>query len=203
MNLIFYLQLFTVQDWWENFVWFIGGNEVDAVIPIWQLIVRTVVVYGIALLLIRVAKRRFMGGFTTFDILLGFVVGSILSRAITGAIRFIDMIVAVSTLIALHWIISTITYHFDNVSGMIKNSERELIKDGEIKEEAMQKSKIGKNDLLEALRQKGGVENPEQVKSAYLERDGSITVIPKDCEVHIVDVEVKENVQTIKIKIQH
>ena len=57
-------------------------------IPIWQLVLRTIVVYGVALLIIRVAKRRFMGGFTTFDILLGFVVGSVFSRAITGTIQF-------------------------------------------------------------------------------------------------------------------
>jgi uncharacterized membrane protein YcaP (DUF421 family) len=86
---------------------------------------------------------------------------------------------------------------------VIKNSERELIKDGKIQEEAMRKSKIGENDLLEALRQKGQVEKPEQVKSAYLERDGNITVIPKSCETHIVEIDVKENVQTIKIKIGH
>lgn len=192
-----------IQNLWENIVWVIGGNEIDAIIPIWQLIVRTILVYIIALLLIRVAKRRFMGGFTTFDILLGFIVGSVLSRTITGSIRFIDMIAVVSALIGVHWIIAAITFKYDKIGGVIKNSERELIKDGKIQEEAMQKSKIGENDLLEALRQKGKVEKPEDVKSAYLERDGNITVIPKDCETHVIEVDVKENVQTIKIKIGH
>ena len=184
------------QTWFQDFIWAIGGSDINSPIPIWQLVLRTIIVYGVALFLIRVAKRRFMGGFTTFDILLGFVVGSILSRAIIGTIRLVDMTVVVSILIALHWIISTITYKYDKVSGFVKNSERELIKDGKILEDAMQESKIGENDLLQALRQKAGVEKAEQVKSAYLERDGSITVIPKGCETHIVEVEVKENVQT-------
>ena len=151
----------------------IGGSEINSPIPIWQLVLRTIIVYGVALFLIRVAKRRFMGGFTTFDILLGFVVGSILSRAITGAIRLVDMVIVVSVLIALHWIIATITYKSEKVSGYVKNSERKLIEDGKVVEDAMQASKIGENDLLQALREKGGVEKPEQVKSAYLERDGS------------------------------
>lgn len=195
--------IFLFQNWWQDFIWAIGGSEISSPIPIWQLALRTVIVYGVALFLIRVAKRRFMGGFTTFDILLGFVVGSIMSRAITGAIRLIDMIVVVSILIALHWIIAAFTYKNDKVSEYVKNSARKLIEDGKIDEDAMEESKIGKNDLLQALREKGGVEKPEEVKSAYLERDGTITVIPRSCDTHIVEVDIKENVQTVKIKIEH
>jgi hypothetical protein len=60
-----------LESFWENLVWLIGGAHVEAEIPPWQLVFRTVVVYGVALFLIRVAKRRFMGGFTTFDIRIG------------------------------------------------------------------------------------------------------------------------------------
>lgn len=192
-----------LESLWENFIWAIGGGEIDAGIPVWQLVLRTIFVFLTALFLIRIAKRRFMGGFTSFDILLGFVVGSIMSRAITGAIRILDMIVAVSVMIFLHWILATLTYYFDRVSSIVKDSERELIKDGEIQEEAMRRSKIGKNDLLEALRKDGNVEKPENVKSAYLERDGSITVIPRSCENHVVEVKVEEGVQKIEIRIGH
>jgi uncharacterized membrane protein YcaP (DUF421 family) len=192
-----------LENLWENFIWAIGGGEIDTAIPVWQLVLRTIFVYATALFLIRIAKRRFMGGFTSFDILLGFVVGSIMSRAITGAIRILDMIVAVSVLILLHWILATLTYYFDSVSNIVKDSERELIKDGEIQEETMRRSKIGKNDLLEALRKDGNVEKPENVKSAYLERDGSITVIPRNCENHVVEVKVEDGIQKIEIRIGH
>src|SRR5687768_13584024 len=121
-----------LENLWKNFIWAIGGGEIEAVIPVWQLVLRTIFVYATALFLIRIAKRRFMGGFTTFDILIGFIVGSVLSRAITGSIRFLDMIVVVSVLIVLHWILATLTYHFDRVSSIVKDSERELIRDGEI-----------------------------------------------------------------------
>ena len=190
------------ENLWEIFRSTIGMNEIDPVMSTWQMIPRTVVVYIVALLLIRVGKRRFLGGYTTFDILLGFVVGSIMSRAITGGVTFTNMIFVVATLVGIHWIIAIITYYFDT-EGTIKNSERQLVKDGEIDQDAMQKSKIGENDLLQAIRQKGNVEELDKVKSAYLERDGSITVIPKGCNTHVVEVEVKEGVQTIKIAIEH
>lgn len=192
-----------LENFWEKFLWLIGGSQVNEVIPIWQLIFRTIIVYLVSLLLIRIAKRRFMGGFTTFDVLLGFVVGSILSRTITGGIRLIDMIAIVSVLIGLHWILATLSYYFNSAGELIKETKRELIKDGKIQKEAMRRSKIGENDLLSALRREANLENPEQVKSAYLERDGTITVIPKHCEAHLLEVKTQDGVQKIKISVNH
>lgn len=190
-----------LQDFWEMFSQAIGINEVDPVMSTWQIIPRVIVVYLVALVLIRIGKRRFLGGYTAFDLLLGFVVGSIMSRAITGAISFVNMIFIVATLVALHWVISIITYYYDT-GGVLKNEERRLIKDGEIDEEAMRKSKIGKNDLMQAMRAKGKVDDVKDVEAAYLERDGNITVIPRKREPKIVEVNVEEGVQSVKILIQ-
>lgn len=190
-----------LRDLWEKIIWLIGAGEVDPVIPVEQLVSRTVIIYIIALLMIRIGKRRFMGSYTAFDILLGFIVGSILSRTITGAIRLVDMIAVIASLIALHWIIATITYYTDRFSSVIKNSPRKLIIDGEIQEDAMQKSKIGEQDLMQAVREKGKVDDVKEVKTAYLERDGNITVIPQDCKPQILEVKVEEGVQTVRIVI--
>ena len=177
-------------------------NEVNPVMSTWQMIPRTIVVYVVGLLVIRIGKRRFLGGYTTFDILLGFVVGSVMSRAITGGITLTNMVFVVGTLVGIHWIIALVTYYFDT-KDVIKNSERQLVKDGEVDEDAMRKSKLGENDLLQAMRQKGNVESLDKVKAAYLERDGSITIIPSGCETHVVEVDVKEGVQSVKILIEH
>ncbi len=191
-----------LQNLWDVFSSGIGMNEINPIMSTWQMIPRTVVVYVVALLIIRIGKRRFLGGYTTFDILLGFVVGSVMSRAITGTITLVNMFFVVATLVGIHWIIAIVTYYFDT-NNVVKNSERQLIKNGKVDEDAMQESKLGENDLLQALREKANVESLDEVKSAYLERDGSITVIPKGCETHIVEVEVKEGVQTVKIAIEH
>lgn len=190
------------QNLWENFAWLIGGGEVEPIMPVPQLILRTIVIYVVALAIIRVGKRRFMGSYTTFDILLGFIVGSILSRAITGTVRFLDMVLVVGVLVILHWLIATLSYYSDSFGNLIKDKPRELIVDGEIVEDALQKSKIGKNDLMQALREEANLESSEEVKTAYLERDGNITVIPKPHEPKIVEVQVENGVQTVKILIE-
>ncbi len=190
-----------LQEILEIFYWLLGVDHKIAELSIIQIITRTTIVYGTALLVIRIGKRRFLGGYTAFDILMGFVIGSILSRTITGRENFWSSFTAILTLMAIHYVISYLTYYFGYASDAIKKDERQLIKDGEVNEDAMQKSKLGENDLLEALRKKGNVESPEDVKSAYLERDGSISVILKDKEPQIIDITIKEGVQTVRVEI--
>ncbi len=181
------------------FYWTIGFDQDYAKLSVLQMVLRTIIVYGVALGLIRLGKRRFLGGYTAFDILMGFVVGSIMSRTITGREDFFSAILVIGTLMTIHYVISYITFHSSDASNIFKNSERQLVKDGEIDRMAMEKSKLGDNDLLQALRQRGSVKSVEQVDCAYLERDGSITVIPKKTEPKVLEVKVEKGVQTIKI----
>lgn len=183
----------------ESINWLIGTGEKIADLTLIQTITRTIIVYSIALLVIRLAKRRFMGNFSAFDILMGFVVGSILSRIITGREHILHGFLAITTIVVLHYLIAHLTFHFKGLSNLIKNDERQLIKDGKLDSNAMKLSKLGENDLRQALRQKGGVLDVKNVECAFLERDGTITVIPKKAEPKVVEVEVKEGVQTVKI----
>ncbi len=190
------------QEFLELFYWLIGVEKTITELTIVQILTRTIIVYGVALLLIRLGKRRFLGGYSAFDILMGFVVGSIPSRTITGRENLFSASVVIATLMVIHYAISYVTYHYNKASRIVKNEERQLIKDGEIDKIAMEKSKLGKNDLLQALRKKGNVETPDDVKSAYLERDGSITVIPKRRPPNILEIKVEDGVQTVIVSLE-
>ncbi len=184
---------------WEQFLWLIGGQAEYDRLSAGQVVARTAVIYLIALVIIRVGKRRFMGNYSAFDILLGFIVGSVMARGITGAIRLLDMVIVVSALMILHWLIATISFYWEGFSRVVENTPRKLIVDGELQKDAMEKSKIGENDLLQALRDKANTELPEKVKTAYLERDGNITVVLHSNEPRVIDVDVKDNIQTVRI----
>src|SRR5436309_1023553 len=49
-----------------------------------QVCARAIVVFLAGLAIMRVGNRRFLGKATPFDVMLGFVLGSVLSRAISG-----------------------------------------------------------------------------------------------------------------------
>lgn len=179
--------------------WLVGvGQNMPELAPV-QLVSRTILVYGAALLLLRIGKRRFMGRFTAFDILMGFVVGSVISRAIIGQTTLLGAAIILITLMIVHYAISLLSYYNSSASRTFKESKRALVIKGKIDEEAMQQSKLGEGDLLQAIRKEAGVEAPEEIQSAYLERDGSITIIPKEREPKIVEVTVEEGVQKVMI----
>lgn len=55
----------------------------------WQMCIRGVLIFCIALLLVRVGDRRIFNKNAAFDIVLSIILGSVLSRAITGNAPFV------------------------------------------------------------------------------------------------------------------
>lgn len=145
----------------------------------WQMSLRAIVVFSAAILMIRIGHKRFMGGNTTLDILLGIILGSVMSRAITGNAPFFSTLAAGLTLVLFHWVLAAITFHFPRTSTLFKGCERHLVKDGELQHSILAKSHITRYDLEEAMRAHGKKPDINTIKTAYLERNGSISIILK------------------------
>jgi len=145
-----------------------------------QMALRTVIVYVIALAFVRIGDKRFLGRSTAFDVVVGIMFGSIMSRAITTAEGFLPIIVAGGVLVALHFTVALITYRSDHSGTLVKGQERTLVRDGEIDWAAMGTAHVTRRDLDGALRSQGHVEDVRDVRLATLERSGEISVIPRD-----------------------
>lgn len=174
------------------------GNANGELTPL-QTAARALLVYVAALLLVRLGEKRFLGKNTAFDVILGFMLGSVLSRGITST-GLLASIGAGAVLVGLHWLLATAAFRFTTVGTWIKGSPRLLIKDGRVRREQMRKGNVTDDDLLMALRKEGQVDDPGEVDEAHLERSGDISVIPRS-KTRVVEVEVKEGVQTVRIEI--
>ncbi len=166
-----------LEDAWQGIGWMLGLDE-DS-LNVWQMAVRAVVVYIAAVVMVRLGEKRFMGKNTAFDVILGIILGSVVSRAITGSAPFFPSIGAGFVLVGVHWLFARIAFHFDRFGTLIKGENRILIKDGELQWKEMRNSNISENDLREMLRLKAGTDDPGQVKIARLERNGEMSVITK------------------------
>lgn len=142
---------------------------------------RAGVVFFLALLIIRIGNKRIFGKNSTFDIVLGVIYGSVLSRAITGNAPFWPTLAAAFTLVVLHKGLAALAYHTHiGIGDLIKGKKSVLIKDGEIQQDHMRRNSITESDLREALRESGQEANFGSIKTAVLERSGSISAIPKE-----------------------
>jgi uncharacterized membrane protein YcaP (DUF421 family) len=190
-----------LQELWAGMQSGIGiGNEE---LTGWQMALRAFIIYITAITLVRFGDKRFMGKNTAFDVILGIIIGSVLSRAITGNAPFFQTIVAGAVLVGLHWLFAVTSYYCDWFGTLVKGDERTIIKEGEIQWENMKKSHISMKDLLSALYSNGKVTEPGEVKVARIERSGDISVIPLDKEKgpRVVEVSMHDGVQTVRIEL--
>jgi uncharacterized membrane protein YcaP (DUF421 family) len=148
-------------------------------LTVWQMGLRAVVVYLIALVILRLGDKRFFGRSTAFDVILAVIFGSIVSRAITGQSAFFPTLGAAIIVVLTHWLLAVAAFYSHPFAYLIKGHSRVLVKDGQIDWHAMSRSHIGKNDLLTAIRANGHVTTLEEVQEARLERNGNISVIKK------------------------
>lgn len=163
------------------------------------LALRACLIYSAGLVIVRIGKNRLLGRTTAFDIVLAFILGSLFSRAINGTAPVLGTIVAAITLVVLHWLIAELTRRWGRLEMLLKGRHLQLIEDGKTRTSAMRRAEVSENDLLEALRLHGGTEDPERVRRAYLERNGEISVLPRAGPPQVVEVDVKDGVQTIRV----
>ena len=141
----------------------------------WQMGLRGVIVFILAIVIVRYGDSRIFGKSSALDIVLGIILGSILSRAITGNSPFFETIFTTLLLVGLHWTFAWLAYRFHGFGKYIKGGEVTLIKDGKILEHNLRRYNITIKDICEAGR-KNNIENQEDIKDAFLERSGDISL---------------------------
>ena len=162
--------------------------------------VRTILVYGITLAVVRLGSKRFLGKASAFDTVVSIMLGSIMSRAITSADDMWPIMLSGALLVAIHWALAALAYRLAWLGPFVKGEKATFVRDGEVDREAMRAAGVTGHDLEQAVRVEG-VEDMSQVHRAILERDGSISVIMHRRKPRVVDVSVADGVQTLRIEL--
>ncbi len=68
----------------------------------WQMVCRGILIFCYTLLLVRFGGLRIFVRTTSFEIVLGIMIASMLSRATTGSVRFIPTLATATALVLLH-----------------------------------------------------------------------------------------------------
>lgn len=142
----------------------------------WQMTIRAVLIFVYGLVMVRFAARRVFGQSTALDIILAVLVGSNLSRALTANAPFLPTLAATAGMVLVYWALAYAAIRSRLISWMVKGRPVRLVTAGRIHHHRMREMGIGRRELNEAMRE-SGIENLGDVKQAYLEPDGSISII--------------------------
>lgn len=184
-------------------------EEVEALIGLgeqaWELdagemAVRAAIIYVVTLAIVRLGKKRFMGSGTAFDMIVGIMLGSMASRALTGNAPLVPTMAGAAALVVMHWLLSAVALRWHRFGVLLKGHSRILVRHGDIDRQMMRKTHMTNRDLEEDLRSQG-VDDLAKVAEARLERSGKVSVVEADAKPKVVEVQVAAGVQTVRIEL--
>ncbi len=154
----------------------IGPDTGDATIS--QLCARAVILFAFGIVCIRIAGRRSFSQISPLDIIVAIIIGSNLSRTMTGKAPFFGGLAATLVVVILHRVLAMASLRWDGLARWVKSEPVVLVRNGVADEAAMKRHQIARSDLDESLRMET-FEHVEDVRLATLERGGKISVVPK------------------------
>jgi uncharacterized membrane protein YcaP (DUF421 family) len=160
-------------DWLSSII---GPDDGSA--AVWQLCVRAVLLLALGVGCVRIAGRRTFAQASPLDIVVAIVIGSNISRVMTGKAPFLGGVAATLTLVVVHRLLAVASVRWGWVGRFTRARAVRLVEDGRVDERAMRAHGVCEDDLLESLRNEQ-VERPQDVRLATLEAGGKISVVPK------------------------
>jgi uncharacterized membrane protein YcaP (DUF421 family) len=155
----------------------LGLGRDAAALTFVQISLRGVVVFVAALVIVRFGDRRFLSQKTAFDAVLGFVLASMLARAVNGTAAFFPTLGGGFVLVVLHRLLALCSRRSHTFGVLIKGRSDVIVRDGALDEAAARRNRLSENDIVEDLRLNGNVAELRDVLLAVLERNGHISVV--------------------------
>jgi uncharacterized membrane protein YcaP (DUF421 family) len=190
-----------MNEIWEALRWLAEPQQGPHSFSLVLMGLRAAAVYLAGWAILRLGSNRFLGRETVFDIVLAFVLGSTLSRAVNGSAPLLITLAACALLVIVHHVFAWLSWHSRRWGRILKGHPLPIVLDGQPLEDALRRYRISPGDLEEALRLSGHVKTPEQVEEARYERNGEISVIAKAKKPYILEVQIQEGVQTVRIEL--
>jgi uncharacterized membrane protein YcaP (DUF421 family) len=144
-------------------------------------IVRAIAMYVVLLVILRSSGKRSLAETTTFDFVLVLILGEVSQQALTGDdFSVTNGILLIATLVGIDMTFSFAKQRWPRVDRLVEGLPLVIVEHGRPLEERMRKSRVDASEVLEAARELQGLQRMDEIKYAVLERDGQISIIPKE-----------------------
>ena len=145
--------------------------------PLFEIVIRGSMMYIALFAMLRIILKRQTGTLGMTDLLLITLLADASQNAMAGEYKSIpDGIVLVATIIFWNYAFDWLSYKFDWFSRLIEPPPLPLIQNGRMLHRNMRRELIKEDELMTQLREQG-FDNVSQVKEAYIESNGRISVI--------------------------
>jgi uncharacterized membrane protein YcaP (DUF421 family) len=155
-------------------------NLVDLLIPtrsLAEIFIRGTVMYLALVVILRFVMRRRTGSLSIADLLVIVVLADASQNAFSNEYRSLtEGLLLVMTIVFWDYALDRLSYKYSAFRHFLHSAPLLLVRKGKLVRKNLEKEALTDQELLSHLRQQG-VANLSEVKSAYLEDDGQISVI--------------------------
>jgi uncharacterized membrane protein YcaP (DUF421 family) len=145
-----------------------------------QIVLRTVVIYLVVLIGVRLSGKREVGQMTPFDLVLLLLISNSVQNAMTGPDTSVfGGVAAAITLLLMNYLIAEVSGGNRRFRKLVEGQPTLLVHDGQTINAHMAKEHVSMDELERALREHG-INNYHDVALAVLEVDGSISCLKYD-----------------------
>jgi uncharacterized membrane protein YcaP (DUF421 family) len=147
-------------------------------LPWWDKALRTVVVYGALLLLLRVAGKRQLAQLNSFDLVVLLLLSNVVQNAVIGNETSLPGgLLGAAVLMGANWILVRLTFRHARLTRLLQGTRTTLYEHGRVDHEALKAEQMTRGELLAALRRQGL--ELDDVERVDLEPEGTFNVIPR------------------------
>ncbi len=149
-------------------------------IPVWEKIIRSLLVYGFLLLVFRLLGKRQVGQMTPFDLIVLMMISNVLQNAMIGPDNsVIGGMIGASAILALNWLINRLAVTSKLFERVVEGEPALLVHHGRVMQQALRRENISHEELLSNLRSQG-IFDVTEVRAAVLETSGKLSVLRFD-----------------------
>jgi uncharacterized membrane protein YcaP (DUF421 family) len=135
--------------------------------------------YAAMLMVIRIMGKRALSKFDAFDFIVTVSLGSLLANIIISrTLTFADAFTAIIVLLGAQYIMVLLSCRWQLFERILRSEPSLLFYRGQFLRKMMQREKVTEDEIIAAMRV-AGISAIEDVEAVVLERDGTLSAMPK------------------------
>lgn len=141
-----------------------------------EIVVRTIIIYAYTLLLLRWLGSRTVGQLSTVEFLLVIALGSAVGDAMFYPdVPLLQAMLVVTVVVVANKVLDLSISKSRRAERLLDGKPREVVRDGVVARQFLDENWMSRYELFQELRE-AGIEQLGEVRRAYIEKDGKVTV---------------------------
>ena len=144
--------------------------------PLFELLARSAILYFAILFLMRIMPRRSAGELATMDLIFALLIADSAAQSLGAYTSVSDGIILIVSLMAWNYLVNSLSHKVKFIERLVSAPPLEIVRNGRMLKRNMRRELLTEEELLSYLRQEG-IDDVTQVKVAYVESEGQISVV--------------------------